>query len=62
MHRLQNSAISLEKYGYAKLRINLKPITLALPNAISEYPEKSQYICTANRQIPNVKLVDEYFV
>ena len=31
-----------EKKGLSKLRLNLKPITLAIPMAMSEYPEKSQ--------------------
>ena len=41
-HLCQNSRIDLEKYGLLKFSLNSKPITFAVPIAISEYPEKSQ--------------------
>jgi len=40
-HLLQNSAISLEKYGNAKFLSSSIPKRRAVPSAISEYPEKS---------------------
>ena len=41
---LQNSVNDFEKYGVLKLVISLKPSSLPSPIAMSEYPEKSQYI------------------
>jgi hypothetical protein len=41
-HLLQNSDIVLAKYGLLKLIIKLISSIFAQPNAISEYPEKSQ--------------------
>jgi hypothetical protein len=40
--RDQNSFTLVEKYGNLKFSMRLKPITLAEPMAMSEYPEKSQ--------------------
>ena len=39
--RRQNSAISLEKYGKLKFFNKSMPNNFEVPNAISEYPEKS---------------------
>ena len=44
---LQNSVNDFEKYGVLKLVISLKPSNLPSPIAMSEYPEKSQYIWNA---------------
>ena len=47
-HLRQKSAIDLAWYGLLKLSIKLKPNTWAAPIAMSEYPEKSQYIWYEN--------------
>jgi hypothetical protein len=42
-HLLQKSAILLALYGEKKFIGNIMPNILAIPIAISEYPEKSKY-------------------
>ena len=43
--RRQKSVIEVDLYGERKLVGNLNPNNKATPIAISEYPEKSKYIC-----------------
>ena len=44
-----------DKYGELKFFISSIPNSLATPLAISEYPEKSQYICIPNKNVAPIK-------
>jgi hypothetical protein len=58
-HLLQNSAIFLEKYGKEKFFTNSIPRSLATPEAMSEYPEKSQYIWKVKKKAPKNNVLPE---
>ena len=61
-HFDQNSLIVVEKCGDLKLSINSIFNNPAEPLAISEYPEKSQYISIEKKKAANTKAKPSYYV
>ena len=54
-HLRQNSAIFCAKNGLRKFSVTLSPIILAVPIAISEYPQKSAYNWNEYKKLPEYK-------